>query len=109
MQRTDGFPEARPVPEGTPPWGEWTFAGLDDIEEGMGSTPHVRIVDRRAAILRALAIARPDDTILLAGKGHETYQVVGHDHVPLDERAIVAEAVGAAAGASPAPAAEAKA
>ena len=82
---------------------------LDDIEEGMGSTPHVRIVDRRAAILRALAIARPDDTILLAGKGHETYQVVGHDHVPLDERAIVAEAVGAAAGASPAPAAEAKA
>ncbi len=72
---------------------------LDDIEEGMGSTPHVRIVDRRAAIVRALAIAKPDDTILLAGKGHEIYQVVGHDHVPLDERAIVAEAAGAASAA----------
>ena len=69
---------------------------LDDIEEGMGTTPHVRIVDRRAAILRALTIAKPEDTLLLAGKGHETYQVVGHDQVPFDERAIVAEAVGAA-------------
>ena len=69
---------------------------LDDIEEGMGTTPHVRIVDRRAAILRALAIAKPDDTLLLAGKGHETYQVVGHEYVPLDERVVVAEAAGAA-------------
>jgi UDP-N-acetylmuramoyl-L-alanyl-D-glutamate--2,6-diaminopimelate ligase len=76
---------------------------LDDIEEGMGSTPHVRIVDRRAAILRALAIARPDDTLLLAGKGHETYQVIGHDEVPFDEREIVERAVGGAplAGAGP--------
>ena len=66
---------------------------LDDIEAGMGQTPHLRIVDRRAAILRALAIARPDDLLLLAGKGHETYQVVGHDYVPFDEREIVAKAI----------------
>lgn len=65
---------------------------LDDIEAGMGETPHLRIVDRRAAILRALSIARPDDLLLLAGKGHETYQVVGHDYVPFDEREIVAGA-----------------
>jgi UDP-N-acetylmuramoyl-L-alanyl-D-glutamate--2,6-diaminopimelate ligase len=68
---------------------------LDDIEAGMGHTPHLRIVDRRAAILRALSIARPDDLLLLAGKGHETYQVVGHDYVPFDEREIVAAATGA--------------
>ncbi len=43
----------------------------------MAGTPHLRIVDRSAAVLRALAIAKPDDVILLAGKGHETYQVVG--------------------------------
>ncbi len=71
---------------------------LDDIEAGMGQTPHLRIVDRRAAILRALAIAKPDDTLLLAGKGHETYQVVGTEHVPMDEREIVTSAVSVAAG-----------
>jgi UDP-N-acetylmuramoyl-L-alanyl-D-glutamate--2,6-diaminopimelate ligase len=69
---------------------------LDDIEAGMGQTPHLRIVDRRAAIARALTIARADDTLLLAGKGHETYQVVGTDHVPFDEREIVAAATSAA-------------
>ncbi len=77
---------------------------IDEIEEGMGATPHVRIADRRAAILRALTIAKPEDTLLLAGKGHETYQVVGHEHVPLDERAVVAEAVGGLADAAPGPA-----
>jgi UDP-N-acetylmuramoyl-L-alanyl-D-glutamate--2,6-diaminopimelate ligase len=69
---------------------------MHDIEAGMEGTPHLRIVDRRAAVLRALAIAKPEDLILLAGKGHETYQVVGEEHVPLDERAIVAAAVGGA-------------
>jgi UDP-N-acetylmuramoyl-L-alanyl-D-glutamate--2,6-diaminopimelate ligase len=68
---------------------------LDDIEEGMGETPHLRIVNRRKAIHRAIAIARPDDTVLLAGKGHETYQVVGRDKLPFDEGMIVAEAVAA--------------
>jgi len=71
---------------------------MHDIEAGMAGTPHLRIVDRKAAVLRALAIARPDDVILLAGKGHETYQVVGHEHLPLDEREIVAAAVGGADG-----------
>ncbi|MBI4541640.1 MAG: UDP-N-acetylmuramoyl-L-alanyl-D-glutamate--2,6-diaminopimelate ligase [Gemmatimonadetes bacterium] len=66
---------------------------LDDIEEGMGATPHLRIVDRRAAIARALSMARAEDTILLVGKGHETYQVVGSEKLPFDERAIVAELV----------------
>ena len=70
---------------------------LDDIEEGMGDTPHLRIVDRRTAIARAIAIARHDDLVLLAGKGHETYQVLGTEQVPFDEAAIVADAVQALA------------
>ncbi len=70
---------------------------LDDVEEGMGKTPHLRIVDRRKAIARAVAIAKPGDTILLAGKGHENYQVVGHDRLPFDERDVVADAVRALA------------
>jgi len=63
---------------------------LDGIEAGMGGAPHLRIVDRRTAIARALTIARPGDTVLLAGKGHEDYQVLGTEKVPFDEREIVA-------------------
>jgi UDP-N-acetylmuramoyl-L-alanyl-D-glutamate--2,6-diaminopimelate ligase len=68
---------------------------LDDIESGMTGGRHIRIVDRREAIAHALAIARPDDLILLAGKGHETYQVVGRETRPFDERVIVEELQGA--------------
>ncbi|MFI5214552.1 MAG: UDP-N-acetylmuramoyl-L-alanyl-D-glutamate--2,6-diaminopimelate ligase [Gemmatimonadales bacterium] len=66
---------------------------LDEVEAGMGETPHLRIVDRRAAIARAVLIARPDDTVLLAGKGHENYQVIGTEKLPFDEREIVDTAV----------------
>lgn len=66
-----------------------------EIEAGMGSAPRVTIVDRTAAIRAALADARPDDTLLLAGKGHETYQVIGTEKLPFDEREIVRAAGGA--------------
>jgi UDP-N-acetylmuramoyl-L-alanyl-D-glutamate--2,6-diaminopimelate ligase len=66
---------------------------IDDIEKGMGNVPHLRITDRLAAIHAALNEAREGDTVLLAGKGHETYQVVGTDRVPFDEREIVSKAV----------------
>ncbi|MQA91936.1 MAG: UDP-N-acetylmuramoyl-L-alanyl-D-glutamate--2,6-diaminopimelate ligase [Gemmatimonas sp.] len=63
----------------------------DEIEAAMGDSPRLRILDRRAAIARAIELATPDDLILLAGKGHETYQIWGDDHRPLDERRIVQE------------------
>jgi UDP-N-acetylmuramoyl-L-alanyl-D-glutamate--2,6-diaminopimelate ligase len=66
---------------------------IDEIERGMGGAAHIRITDRLAAIRRVVAEAAPDDTILLAGKGHETYQVVGTEKQPFDEREIVREAV----------------
>jgi UDP-N-acetylmuramoyl-L-alanyl-D-glutamate--2,6-diaminopimelate ligase len=66
---------------------------LDDIEAGMGDVPHERIEDRRDAIARALDLAGPDDLVLLAGKGHETYQVRGTTKLPFDERQIVHEIV----------------
>ena len=66
---------------------------LDDIERGMGSAPRMRIADRRQAIMSALEAARPGDTVLLAGKGHETYQVIGTTKLPFDERSIVLDAV----------------
>ncbi len=66
---------------------------IDEIERGMQS-PHERLSDRRKAIARAIEIASPGDTILLAGKGHETYQVVGTEKRPFDERQVVAELLG---------------
>ena len=66
---------------------------LDDIEAGMAGSPHRRIVDRLAAIHAALEEGRPGDTVLLAGKGHETYQILGTGKIPFDEREIVLRAV----------------
>jgi UDP-N-acetylmuramoyl-L-alanyl-D-glutamate--2,6-diaminopimelate ligase len=62
---------------------------IDDIEEGMEGVAHIRMVDRRDAIRRALTLAKPGDCILLAGKGHETYQVIGTQKFPFDEVEIV--------------------
>ena len=64
---------------------------LDEVEAGMRARPHHREVDRREAIALALKLARPGDTILLAGKGHETYQVIGTEKQPFDERRVVRE------------------
>lgn len=64
---------------------------LDDIEKGMQRTNHERIEDRRAAIARALTVADRDDVIVLAGKGHEDYQIRGKEKLPFDEKVIVAE------------------
>lgn len=64
---------------------------LDDIESGMGTTKHERIEDRRAAIARAMDVWSEGDVVLLAGKGHEDYQVRGTTKLPFDEKKIVAE------------------
>jgi UDP-N-acetylmuramoyl-L-alanyl-D-glutamate--2,6-diaminopimelate ligase len=62
---------------------------IDEVEQGMGNAPHRRVTDRREAIAVALEAAAAGDTVLLAGKGHETYQVIGTEKVPFDEREIV--------------------
>ena len=47
--------------------------------------------DRRAAIARAIALAEPGDSILLAGKGHEDYQILGSETIHFDDREVAAE------------------
>ncbi|HWV57111.1 MAG TPA: UDP-N-acetylmuramoyl-L-alanyl-D-glutamate--2,6-diaminopimelate ligase [Longimicrobiales bacterium] len=66
---------------------------IDEIVAGMPAGRHLRITNRRAAIGKALSLASADDLILLAGKGHETYQILGTERVPFDERQVVAEQV----------------
>ncbi|MDB4888476.1 MAG: UDP-N-acetylmuramoyl-L-alanyl-D-glutamate--2,6-diaminopimelate ligase, partial [Gemmatimonadetes bacterium] len=67
---------------------------LDDIEAGMSSSrTHERIEDRRAAIAYAVHEARDGDVVVLAGKGHETYQIRGTVKYPFDEREIVREII----------------
>jgi UDP-N-acetylmuramoyl-L-alanyl-D-glutamate--2,6-diaminopimelate ligase len=62
---------------------------LDDIAAGFRRQEYERIEDRRQAIARALAIAGSSDVVVLAGKGHEVYQVRGDERIPFDERIVV--------------------
>jgi UDP-N-acetylmuramoyl-L-alanyl-D-glutamate--2,6-diaminopimelate ligase len=62
---------------------------LNDLVKGLKGRAHERVVDRNNAIRVAFSTAREGDTLVLAGKGHETYQVVGDEQRPFDERAIV--------------------
>jgi UDP-N-acetylmuramoyl-L-alanyl-D-glutamate--2,6-diaminopimelate ligase len=65
---------------------------IDDILEGFSNdATYDVVVDRRDAIGQALKMAQPNDLILLAGKGHETYQTIGTRSIPFDERLIVKE------------------
>jgi UDP-N-acetylmuramoyl-L-alanyl-D-glutamate--2,6-diaminopimelate ligase len=67
---------------------------IDEIEAGMRGTKHQRVTDRLAAIQRAIDIAEDGDIVLLAGKGHETYQIRGTTSYPFDEKEIVKEMTG---------------
>lgn len=61
------------------------------IEEGIKKTDaeYTLIVDRKEAIEYALRMAKKDDVIILAGKGQETYQIIGKTKIDFDERVVV--------------------
>lgn len=66
---------------------------IQDILAGMyrSQTPHIVVENRVEAIHYAMDHAQKDDVIVLMGKGHETYQIIGTEKYHLDEREIVAE------------------
>jgi len=66
------------------------LSGLGD--DGLGAHVDV-IVDRREAIARAVSVAAPGDVVLIAGKGHEDYQIVGTEKRHFDDREEAARAV----------------
>ncbi|HUS06472.1 MAG TPA: hypothetical protein VMZ52_09260, partial [Bryobacteraceae bacterium] len=51
-------------------------------------TPHIIEPDRETAIRRAIEQAAPGDIVILAGKGHETYQVLQDKTIPFDDREV---------------------
>jgi UDP-N-acetylmuramoyl-L-alanyl-D-glutamate--2,6-diaminopimelate ligase len=63
------------------------------IEKGLNpeSGNYYSIPDRRSAIRKALSEAHAGDTVLITGKGHETYQIIGSERHPFDDRAVAAE------------------
>ena len=66
---------------------------IQDILAGMaGTDTEYAVVENRVEAIRyAMDHAQPEDVVILAGKGHETYQIVGHEKRHLDEREIVAD------------------
>ncbi len=84
---------------------------IAEVELGMGSVPRLSddaaagagkgylvIPDRREAIRKAVALARSGDTILVAGKGHEDYQIIKGKRLPFDDRVELKTAIGAVGG-----------
>ncbi|HEX8773972.1 MAG TPA: UDP-N-acetylmuramoyl-L-alanyl-D-glutamate--2,6-diaminopimelate ligase [Pyrinomonadaceae bacterium] len=68
---------------------------LADVEEGMraAAKPYQKIADRRAAIHHAIGEARTGDVVLIAGKGHEDYQLIGSEILHFDDKEVAREAL----------------
>ena len=73
---------------------------IDEIRRGVVSTSggatgcrHLAVVDRRAAIERAIAEAEPGDAVVIAGKGHERVQEIGDARLPFEDRVVAREAL----------------
>jgi UDP-N-acetylmuramyl-tripeptide synthetase len=68
---------------------------ISEIEVGVKEvgTPYSAVSDRREAIYRAIASAKADDVVIVAGKGHENYQIVGNDKFHFDDREVALEAI----------------
>ena len=64
-----------------------------DIEAGFKRKNYEKIVDRKEAISRAIALAQPKDIVLIAGKGHEKYQEFGDHTIPFDDVEVAARAL----------------
>jgi UDP-N-acetylmuramoyl-L-alanyl-D-glutamate--2,6-diaminopimelate ligase len=66
---------------------------ISEIEKGFGSDRYEKVAERAEAIARATALAQPRDIILIAGKGHETYQEFADHTVPFDDIQVARRAI----------------
>ncbi len=72
------------------PRSEDPLAIMNDASVGVGrfDTPNISEPDRERAIRKAIEIAEPGDVVILAGKGHETYQILKDGPIPFDDREV---------------------
>ena len=61
-------------------------AGVEEVKKEKPSLSYEVIVDRRSAICRAIELAKPGDIVLIAGKGHENYQILKNKTIHFDDR-----------------------
>lgn len=61
---------------------------IEDVLRGMNGSNYLVEIDRELAIVKAIEIAKKNDIILIAGKGHETYQILGREKIHFDDREI---------------------
>ena len=66
---------------------------IKDIIQGMNKENYVVVEDRREGIKRAMELAQNGDIVVVAGKGHEDYQVLKNETIHFDEREIIAEII----------------
>ena len=66
---------------------------IEEIKSGVAGGAFKTIEDRKAAIAEAIAMAREKDVVLVAGKGHEDYQIVGKTAHPFSDRAVIEESL----------------
>lgn len=68
---------------------------ISEIEVGVKETPaeYYAVSDRRDAIFRGIALAKANDVVIVAGKGHETYQIVGNDKFHFDDREVALDVI----------------
>ncbi|EAR21841.1 UDP-N-acetylmuramoyl-L-alanyl-D-glutamate--2,6-diaminopimelate ligase [Nitrococcus mobilis] len=68
---------------------------IAEIQAGAGADSRVRVIeDRREAVIHSIRAAAPEDAILVAGKGHEEYQLIGTRQLPYSDRETVKQALG---------------
>jgi len=73
------------------PRSEDPSAIVKEIIQGFCKNNYIVELDRRNAIQKAIDLAEPDDLILIAGKGHEAYQVFAHKTIEFDDRKVAAQ------------------
>ena len=66
---------------------------MNDIEKGFKNNNYKKIIDRKDAIFEAVKEAKENDIVIIAGKGHETYQIFPDKTIHFDDREIAREAL----------------
>ncbi|SEJ63690.1 UDP-N-acetylmuramoylalanyl-D-glutamate--2,6-diaminopimelate ligase [Propionispira arboris] len=63
------------------------------VQEELAGKPHEKIIDRKTAIFRAIEIAQVDDIVIIAGKGHENYQILKDQTIHFDDKEVARAAI----------------